>query len=143
MRLRPMVRQMPMRLAVGAFILNSGLSKASADETTAQELHGFATTTYPVIGKLTPQRFITLLSRGELAVGAALVVPFVPALFAGAALTGFAGSLLGLYLRTPGMHEAGGLRPTKEGIPLAKDVWLLGVGLSLIADALSDMRGRS
>ena len=78
-----MARQIPMRLAVGAFILNSGLSKRSADDTTAQELHGFATTTYPVVGKLTPQQFVKALSTGELVVGSALVLPVVPAELAG------------------------------------------------------------
>ena len=138
MRGRLVARQTPMRLAVGAFILNSGLSKRSADDATVQELHGFATTTYPVIGRLTPQQFVTALSTGELAVGAALVLPVVPAGVAGVALTGFAVSLLGLYLRTPGMREKGSLRPTKQGIALAKDSWLLGVGMSLIADAVTE-----
>jgi len=30
------------------------------------------------------------------------------------------------------------LRPIQQGIPLAKDAWLLGIGLSLIADPLTD-----
>ena len=138
MRKKLVARQIPMRLAVGAFILNSGLSKRSADDATAQELHGFATATYPVVGKLTPQQFVKALSTGELVVGAALVLPVVPAELAGVALTGFAAGLLGLYLRTPGMRQKGSLRPTKQGIALAKDIWLLGVGMSLIADAATE-----
>lgn len=138
MRENLVARQTPMRLAVGAFILNSGLSKRSVDEATVQELHGFATTTYPVIGRLTPQQFVKALSLGEIAVGAALVLPVVSAEVAGVALTGFAVGLLGLYLRTPGMRQKGSLRPTKQGTALAKDSWLLGVGLSLIADAATE-----
>ena len=36
MRLASFIRDMPSRVAAGAFILNSGLSKLSADEQTAQ-----------------------------------------------------------------------------------------------------------
>jgi hypothetical protein len=44
----------------------------------------------------------------------------VPSLVAGAALTAFSGALLGLYLRTPGMHEEGSLLPTPQGtMPLS------------------------
>ncbi len=53
---------------------------------------------------------------------------------AGAALTGFSGALLGLYLRTPGMRQ--GLRPTQQGTAIAKDVWLLGIGAGLVLDDL-------
>jgi hypothetical protein len=34
------------------------------------------------------------------------------------------------------MHEPGDPRPTQQGIPLAKDVWLVGAGLTLILDDL-------
>jgi hypothetical protein len=55
---------------------------------------------------------------------------------AGAALTGFSGSLLSVWWKTPGMHPQGDPRPTQQGIPLAKDVWMLAIGVSLILDAL-------
>src|ERR1019366_829522 len=61
----------------------------------------------------------------------------LPGRLAGSALTAFSGGLLGLYLRTPGLRKEGSLRPTQQGIPLAKDVWMLGVGLSLVADAVT------
>jgi hypothetical protein len=57
---------------------------------------------------------------------------------AGAALTAFSGGLIGLYLRTPGMRREGSLRPTQPGVPLAKDAWLVGIGLGLMADGLTD-----
>jgi len=69
-----------------------------------------------------------------MATGAALLLPFVPAAVAGLALTGFAGALLGLYARTPGMRREGSIWPTEQGITLAKDVWMLGIGLSLVLD---------
>jgi hypothetical protein len=31
------------------------------------------------------------------------------------------------------MRQEGSLRPTEQGIPLAKDVWMVGAGLSLLA----------
>ncbi|WKX73793.1 hypothetical protein [Streptomyces sp. XD-27] len=133
-------RQLPLRLTVGAFFLNSGLAKRDADEATAEGLQQFAAGTYPFLGTLDARRFARLLSTGELAVAAALLLPVVPAAVAGAALTAFSAGTLGLYLRTPGMRQEGSLRPTEQGIPLAKDVWMLGIGLSLIAEGANGHR---
>jgi uncharacterized membrane protein YphA (DoxX/SURF4 family) len=140
MNLRKKARQLPTRLAVGSYILNSGLSKWNADETTAKQLQAFAAGTYPFLAKLDPRWFAKALSATELAIGTAVVVPFVPSLAAGAALTAFSGALLGLYLRTPGMREEGSVRPTQDGIPLSKDIWLVGIGASLILDGLLGRR---
>ena len=136
MNVRKKTRQLPLRLSAGGYIINSGLSKWNADEVTAKELQGFAAGTYPFLAKLDPQLFVKALSATEMAVGAAVFVPFVPSVVAGTALTAFSGGLLGLYLRTPGMREEGSLRPTQQGIPLAKDVWLAGIGASLILDGV-------
>jgi hypothetical protein len=123
-------------LAAGSYVLNSGLSKWETDEATAKQLKGFAAGTYPFLAKLDPRLFAKTLSATEIAVGTAVALPLVPSAVAGAALTGFALALLGLYLRTPGMREQGSLRPTPQGIPLAKDVWLAGIGASLFIDGL-------
>ncbi|MFJ1811336.1 MULTISPECIES: hypothetical protein [unclassified Streptomyces] len=131
---------MPLRLTVGTFILNSGLSKRGANQATAEGLHQFATTTYPFLGKLDAQQFTRLLATGEIAIAAALLLPVVPAAVAGAALTAFSAGTVGLYLRTPGMRREGGLRPTEQGIPLAKDVWMLGIGISLIIEGVTEHR---
>jgi uncharacterized membrane protein YphA (DoxX/SURF4 family) len=137
MNVRKKVRQLPLRLTAGGYILNSGLSKWNADETTAKELQAFAAGTYPFLAKLDPQLFVKVLSATEIAVGAVVFLPFVPSLVAGAALTTFSGALLGLYLRIPGMREEGSLRPTQQGIPLSKDIWLAGIGVSLLIDGLA------
>ena len=137
MNVRKKVRQLPLRLTAGGYILNSGLSKWNADETTAKELQAFAAATYPFLAKLDPQLFVKVLSATEIAVGAVVFLPFVPSLVAGAALTTFSGALLGLYLRIPGMREEGSLRPTQQGIPLSKDIWLAGIGASLLIDGLA------
>ena len=81
------------------------------------------------------EEFAQLLSRSEIALGAMLLTPFVPSRLAGAALTAFGAGLLGLYLRTPGMRQEGSIRPTQAGTALAKDVWLVGAGLTLLLDS--------
>jgi hypothetical protein len=131
-------RHLPQRIATGAFILNSGLGKLSADAATAGQLHGFAAGTYPFLRKVKPEDFTRALAVTEIALGAALLIPVVPAVIAGVGLTAFSGGLLGLYASTPGMRKEGSMLPTQEGIPLAKDVWMMGVGLGLIADGLTD-----
>ena len=131
---------MPVRLIVGAFLLNSGLSKLKGDDEVAEQTHGTAKTAYPFLADQEPRDFTRRLGTAEVALGSALAVPLVPSLLAGAGLTAFAGGLLGLYLRLPGMREPGGLRPTPQGIPLAKDAWLLGIGSALVLEEL--IRGR-
>ena len=89
---------------------------------------------YPVLKKVEPKVFIKVVAAGEIAVGATLLLPLVPAGLAGIVLTGFAGSLLGMYVRTPSLHDKY-LRPNQAGTAVAKDVWLLGSGVSLVVDA--------
>jgi hypothetical protein len=79
-----------------------------------------------------------MLAVSEIALGTALLVPVVPAALAGAGLTAFSAGLLGLYVRTPGMRKNGSPFPTQQGITLAKDVWLVGIGLGLVLDDLTD-----
>jgi hypothetical protein len=38
------------------------------------------------------------------------------------------------------MHRPGSVRPTPQGTAVAKDVWMLGIGLGFLADALADAR---
>jgi hypothetical protein len=133
---------LPVRAATGAYIFNSGLSKRDAPPEAAEQMHGFASSAYPQIADVPPERFASSLSTAEMAVGAVLLAPIVPAGLAGLVLTGFSSALLGLYLKTPGLTEEGNVRSSQQGIPLAKDVWLLGIGLALVIDSLSPS-GRS
>jgi len=126
------------RISAGAFILNSGLGKKGSDADTAAGLQGFAAGTYPFLKKLEPQQFASVLAASEIAVGAALLTPFVPTAVAGAVLTGFSGGLLGLYLKTPGLRKPGSLAPTPDGLAIAKDVWLLGIGVGLLTRGTID-----
>lgn len=140
MRLPVKARHLPERLSIGAFILNSGLEKRSADEQTASQLHGMASGTYPPVANLDSATFTRALSTGEIALGTALLLPMVPTAVAGTGLAAFSAGLLGLYLRTPGLRREGSLRPTPQGLPIAKDVWMLGAGLGLVIDALTSRR---
>jgi uncharacterized membrane protein YphA (DoxX/SURF4 family) len=135
MRFSVKAHHLPQRVATGAFILNSGIGKLRADEEAAAQLHGFAAGAYPFVSKLKPADFTRLLAVGEITLGAALLLPVVPAAVAGAGLAAFSGGLLGLYARTPGMRKEGSLFPTQQGIPLAKDAWLMGI------DDLTDRPG--
>ncbi|MFW3172481.1 hypothetical protein [Geodermatophilus sp. CPCC 206100] len=142
MRLPITLSEIGPRLSAGAFILNSGLGKRGADEGTAAGLHGFAAGTYPFLKDVPPQQFAKALAYGEIAVGGLLLTPFVPTAVAGAALTAFSGGLLGLYLNTPGMRKPGSLAPTQEGLTVAKDVWLLGIGVGLLTRGTIDREPR-
>ena len=124
--------QVPLRLATGAYILDSGLGKWSADEETAKYLHGFASGAYPFVATVEPTAFTKALSVGEILLGASLLLPFVPAGVAGLGLLGFGAGLIGLYARTPGMRRPGSPFPSQEGIPLAKDAWLAAIGAALV-----------
>lgn len=135
MSLAAKIRRAPGRIATGAFILNSGIGKLKADEATAKQLHGMASGAYPPLEKVPPAPFAKALAVGEIAVGGAVLLPIVPAGLAGLALTGFSAALLGVWWRTPGMHEEGSPRPTPQGTGIAKDIWMFGTGLSLIIDA--------
>jgi hypothetical protein len=124
----------PVRLATGAFILNSGMNKLRAeDEEMHKGVHGMASTAYPQFANVEPKTFTKALGAGEVALGPALLTPLVSPGLAGLGLTAFSSGLLGLYLRVPGMTEDG-IRPSHQGIPLAKDSWLLAIGLALMLD---------
>ena len=120
------------RISAGAFILNSGLGKRGVDADAAAGIHGFAVGTYPFLAKVPPEQFAKGLAAAEIGLGAALLTPFVPTFVAGAALTAFSGGLLGLYLKTPGMRKEGSLAPTEQGLSIAKDSWMVGIGALLL-----------
>ena len=130
------LRRAPLRAATGAFVLNTGIGKLKPNEERDKGVHGMAVGTYPFLGKLKPGTFVTLLGIGETTVGALLLLPFVPAGLAGLALVGFSGGLIGLYVKTPGLHDKY-LRPTQAGTPIAKDVWMAAIGVGLVIDAIT------
>jgi len=130
MSLSAKLRRAPLRLASGAYILNSGLTKFGADDETAKHLQNTASSAYPILHKVQPQAFARGLGVAEIAVGATLLLPIVPPVVAGAALIGVSGALLNMYRTSEGLP-----RSAEEGLPIAKDVAMLGIGLGLVADA--------
>ncbi|MCW2718242.1 hypothetical protein [Pseudonocardia sp.] len=130
--LRDRAWQLPLRLAAGAYILDSGMAKWDTDEETAKYLHGFASGAYPFLARIDARDFTKALAAGEVLIGAAAVLPFVPAGIAGLGLLGFGAGLLGLYARTPGMHRPHSPFPSQDGIALAKDAWLAAIGAALV-----------
>ncbi|HVX21989.1 MAG TPA: hypothetical protein VHB02_11620 [Acidimicrobiales bacterium] len=132
---RARVVNLPVRIAAGAFILNAGVGKLKAGDDTAAAVHGTAKGTYPFLESVPAGQFVKALGASEVALGGTLLFPAVGDGLAGLSLTAFACGLLGLYLKTPGMRVEGSLRPTQQGTAVAKDVWLLGIGLSLMASA--------
>ena len=137
MRLPVRASDLPGRIATGGYILHAGLEKWHGDETRAKALHGAASRAFPVLERIPPGRFLRILAASEIAIGTALLVPVVPNAVAGAALTGFSGSLLTMYARTPAMRKPGSIWPSQAGTAVSKDVWMLGIGLGLVADGLT------
>lgn len=135
-------RHIPARLAAGAYIMNSGLDKWNVDEEHAKGLHGMASGAFPFLNAVAPTRFNRMLAVGEIAIGAALLAPFVPTAVAGAALTAFSAGLVTMYLRTPFLRRPGSIRPSEAGIGVSKDIWLVGIGTSLLIDAAGSRPGR-
>jgi len=121
-----------LRLASGAFILNSGIGKLHLEPEHAAGLQAAAARAVPQLGQLEPEQFGKFLSFAEIGIGTALLAPFVPTRLAGLMLGTFATGLLATYLKSPGMTEADGIRPTAAGTAMAKDIWLAGIAAALI-----------
>jgi uncharacterized membrane protein YphA (DoxX/SURF4 family) len=130
-------RNVPARVATGAYILHSGWDKWHGSEEQAQGLHGTAAGAYPFLRRVPPTTFLRALAIAEMGLGTMLLAPFVPNRMAGASLTAFSGALLTMYLRTPAMHKPDSVWPTPAGIGISKDVWMLGVGVGLVIDGNS------
>ncbi|WP_131742940.1 hypothetical protein [Actinomadura roseirufa] len=142
MRILARTHQLPVRLIVGAFVLNSGLSKLRGGDEVAAGTHGLASSAYPFLGAQDAGRFTRRVGTAEVTLGTALLTPVVPSLLAGAALAAFGCGLVGLYLRAPGMRQEGSLQPTQQGMALLKDTWLVGAGASLALEELGRSRAR-
>ena len=133
----------PVRLATGAIIVDQGLQKLGADEDTAKWLHGQAVQAFPRFADMDPKDFVQLLSASEIALGAALLgIGFVPSSLAGLGLSLFGGSLTRLYLTAPGTRREGSIAPSHQGVGLAKDSWMLAIGVALGLDSVFGRRKR-
>lgn len=131
-------RDVPGRVATGAYILHTGLEKWKGDEARAKALHSMAANAFPVLKDIPPSQFLKLLAGSEIALGAALLAPVVPGALAGLALTGFSGALMTMYARTPALRKPGSIWPSQQGTGVSKDVWMVGIGLGMVVGALTD-----
>src|SRR5690625_6746337 len=86
----------------------------------------------PMVENMTPAQFGKFLSYGEIAVGSALLLPFVPTRIAGAALTSFAAGLVSNYFSIDSMTKYDGFRPSVDGSAVANDTMLASFGLDLV-----------
>ncbi len=143
MRLRFPTRDIPSRLATGAFVLHAGIEKWKGAPELAAGVHGMAAGAFPFLRRIPPTAFLRLLAASEIATGALLLPPIVPNAVAGAPLTAFSASLLAMYLRTEALHKPGSVWPTPAGIALSKDIWMLGTGLTLLLDQAGTRRSTS
>jgi hypothetical protein len=135
-RHRPGPWYWPIRIIFGAFFLHVALTHRELDEKGAKGLQRFAASGWPFVKKLSPMQFKQAMVVGECAVAASLLVPGVPAVLGGVALTGFGTGLLGVYARTPMLRRSEkSVRPNDLGLSIAKDSWMLAAGLAVLADA--------
>ncbi|MFE1083404.1 MULTISPECIES: hypothetical protein [Brevibacterium] len=132
-----------LRAAPGAFILNSGIGKLGLDEESAAGLQQMAANGVPMVENMTSAQFGKFLSYGEIAVGSALLLPFVPTRIAGAALTTFAAGLVANYFSIDSMTKDDGIRPSEDGTAVAKDTWLAAIGLALLISGGSQKKKKS
>lgn len=120
-----------LRAIPGAFILNSGISKIGMPADASEGTQQFAATGIPAVKNLPADKFGSILGWTEAGLGAALLTPFVSNRVAGLGLTAFGSGLLSLYFADPDNRQDDGIRPTDQGTSLAKDSWLVAVGLGL------------
>ena len=96
----------PIRIIFGFFFLHVAHSHSQLDEKGAKGLRGFAATAFPFVKKMEPKQFKQAMVAGETATAAALLVPGVPAVLGGVALTGFSSSLLAVYMKNPMLRKS-------------------------------------
>jgi len=143
MRFRLTAREIPGRLVTGAYIAHTGLEKWHGPPEQAEAVHEMAANAFPFLRPIPPRRFLRMLAAGEIATGTLLLAPVVPNFVAGMALTAFSGALLRMYALTPALHKPGSIWPTPAGTAVSKDVWMLGIGLGLLANAIPRRKGAS
>lgn len=121
-----------LRAIPGLFILNSGVGKIGMPAEASAGTQEFAASGIPALKKLPADKFGSILGWSEAAVGGAMLAPFVSNRLAGIGVTALGAGLLTLYFNNEGNTKDDGIRPTDEGISLAKDSWLVAIGLGLI-----------
>ena len=144
LRYKPGAWWWPIRLVFGLFFLHVALSHKDLDEKGAKGLQRFAATAFPFVKRIKPEQFKQAMVAGETATAASLLIPGVPQVLGGAALTGFGASLFAVYLKNPMLRQSEkSIRPNDMGLGIAKDSWMIAAGLTILVDALVSRRRRS
>ncbi len=130
MRGRRRIANQPIRLVAGASMLNDGMEKLNADEMRASAVPEMAEEAGPGSEGMPTEPFVKVMSVAEVGIGAALVLPLLPDRLVGLFLTAFVGGKFLLRGQNDGIDQ---LRPTTTQPKPAKDAWLLGIGLTLLA----------
>ncbi len=134
----------PIRIIFGFFFLHVALTHKNLDEKGAKGLRGFAATAFPFVKQMSPQQFKAAMVAGESATAASLLIPGVPQVLSGAALTGFGASLLAVYAKSPMLRMGEkSIRPNEFGLGIAKDAWMFAAGLAGVIDAVASQRHRA
>lgn len=68
-------RDVPERIATGAYILHSGLEKWHADDEHAAAIHSTAAGAFPLLKDIDPPKFLRFLAASEVTTGALLLSP--------------------------------------------------------------------
>jgi hypothetical protein len=123
------VSHVPLRAATGAFIFNEGLGKRSVDRKGTDGL----VASIPQLASAGPGTVSKAVAGTEIALGGLLLAPFVPPLVAGVALTAFSAGVLRSRWRSIDREDEPGKEKT-----VAKDLWMLGTGLALVVDGVTD-----
>jgi hypothetical protein len=131
------LRRAPLRLTTGAFVLNSGISTFNGDGAKTSRLQTSAARLVPQVERMDPRTFTKVVGVGEVTLGAALMLPVVPAAVAGLGLSAFAASLLASQRPVNGQHADTSDEPATQPVPEATEAWMLGAGVSLLLDALT------
>ena len=122
-----------LRIPTGAYIFDAGLGKFQVDKEGAEGLRDMAADGIPQLGQIDAETFATGLASAETALGAALLCPLIPNRLVGLGLTAFGAGLLSMYFGGDQYTKEDGIRPSDAGKAIAKDSWLVGVGLALAA----------
>lgn len=134
MKLSIRAKTVPGRAVTGAYILRNGLIKWKGGDEQAARTHDMVTGAFPILRPVPARYFQRLLATAEIATGTALLTPFVPATLAGAALTGLSGGMLTMLV-LPRTEAAA------RGLGVNKDVWMVGIGLGLMAEGAAGKLG--
>ena len=130
------IRRAPVRLAAGAYTLNSGINKLRADEKTAAGVHGMAANAFPLLKQIPPVAFTKGLAdhrdRGRLERCCCRSCPRAWR------ASRSAGSPPGWSRCTSARRvcTTSTCAPPRRGPGIAKDSWFAAIGYSLVVDAV-------